>query len=238
MIANDERTSLPSSRVHHNPGDNITSSPSQQQCFQVKILFFSTLAIMTPSQKLALENANVKDFVLVERSPIHWFLLFIAKFDVNPLDGVRILVKPLLEPTRQDLWKYQHYGTWMFEIRNFDAEPGPMSVLIQQQDVFTLNPSVEKLRALMSGECLYDGCEDGLVKTTVYTNSAVPWRRSLERIMANDAGLEPKTLCPFCMGWQLFERHEYLASVSVAASMIGPVLTLDRCGMRIAIPWP
>lgn len=201
------------------------------------ILLFSVATTMTPTQKLALENANVKDFILVERSAAHWFLLFIAKFDVNPLDGVRILVKPLLEPTRQDLWKYQHYGTWMFEISNFDVEPGPMSVLVQQQDIFTLNPSVEKLRVLMGGECLYNGCQDGLVKTTVYTNTAVPWRRSLERIMANDAGLEPKTLCPFCMGWQLFERHEFLANVRSAASIMIIMLTFVRCGMRIDTPW-
>ncbi|KAF2166527.1 hypothetical protein M409DRAFT_54867 [Zasmidium cellare ATCC 36951] len=167
---------------------------------------------MSPDHDTALENANLKDFILVERSPTRWFLLFIATFDLNPLDGVRILVKHLPEPSRRDLWNYQRYGTWVFEIQSSELDLIPMSVLTQRDDIFTAKPSVEKLKELMGGGCLFDGCEDGLVTTNGDTQLAVPWRRSLERIIANGPGREAKTLCPFCMGWELFERHEHLAN--------------------------
>lgn len=188
---------------------------------------------MTSEQLEQLENARAKDFILVENPHREWRLLYICFFDTNPLHGLRWHVKRLYNPQRKDVFHYQQYGTWWFEIQPWGTESLPLSVLIDREDTITVKPSVEKLRGLLGGSCLYDGCNDGLVKTDWYTQVAVPWRRSTERVMARTAGVDAFTICPFCMGWELFERHEFLANVSKRAPVPKDLLTLSSCGRQI-----
>jgi len=79
------------------------------------------------------------------------------------------------------------------------------------RDELTLNPPIELLRAkFMEGKCLYQNCREGLVHKSVVTVNDVHFRETEAR-----AGRGVWTLCPFCMGWELQQRHECLVTVRI-----------------------
>ncbi|KAK4616271.1 hypothetical protein CLAFUW4_10350 [Fulvia fulva] len=166
---------------------------------------------MTPEHKASLHDAREGDFILVEQQGGYWYLLCISAFRLDS-DDVRILIKSIQNPTKQDVWRYQQYGTWRFRLESWSRDAYDVRAVLRKTDTLTIRPNVEILKQKLGCACLYEHCTQGLIRITPTTQVDIRFRASGERTRAHRARQDLRSLCPFCMGQTLFDQHEHLAT--------------------------